>query len=424
MPCASGSGMVQGENMTSARKWKNLLSSLLLVIMTAVTLLSSQTTVHAENSRFIRKKDNQMRGIWFSYRDYAELGLSVSLEEEAYRKNVDRFLDEASKYRINTVFLHARAFNDAFWRSRSFKASKYLGGDEFLTAWEAYDEYDPFGVFLEEAHKYGVEVHAWLNPYRVSHDYYHDPADEDSTKIILVAVRELLELESSGEKIDGIHLDDYFYHADRGYYKPGAPNDRYAVVSSEGERPSDGQYLVVTPEEKRENINRMVRQVYNLVSNADRTFGISPAGNYENCMNSGADIDAWLSEEGYVDYIMPQIYWTNQWGGGGNVTMFSDRLDLFLEKKKNNTKFYVGLALYKTDGADGGDPGWTRKDTNLMEQIAELEDKDTDGYVFFSAQYLFKDCARDELSWLAKATSIRLSPEGTGFSQPIVVAGM
>lgn len=409
--------------MTSARKWKNLLSSLLLMILTAVTLLSSQTAVHAENSRPFSKEDEQMRGIWLSYRDYAELGLSVSLEEDEYRDNVDSFLEEASKYGINTVFLHARAFNDAFWRSPSFNASKYIGGDEQLTAWEAYDKYDPFGVFLEEAHRYGVQVHAWLNPYRVSQDYYHDPADEDSTGIILLAVRELLALESSEEKIDGIHLDDYFYHAARGYYKPGTPNDRYAIVSSEGERPSCGQCLVVTPEQKRGNVNRMVRAVYRLVSDADRTFGISPAGNYDNCMNSGADIDTWLSEEGYVDYIMPQIYWTNQWGGGGNVTMFSDRLDLFLEKKKNNAKFYVGLALYKTEGADAGDPGWNWKDTNLMEQISELEDKDADGYVFFSAQYLFKDCAADELSWLAKAAAARLSPGETRSCQPVVAEG-
>ena len=194
--------------MTSARKWKILLSSLLLVILTAVTLLSSQTAVYAVNSRDIFKEDEQMRGIWFSYRDYDELGLSVSIEEVAYREKVDRFLEEASKYRINTVFLHARAFNDAFWRSRSFRASKYIGGDETLTAWEAYDEYDPFGVFLEEAHRYGVQIHAWLNPYRVSQDYYHDPADEDSTKIIFTAVRELLELESNGEKIVGIHPND------------------------------------------------------------------------------------------------------------------------------------------------------------------------------------------------------------------------
>ncbi|MDO5132171.1 MAG: family 10 glycosylhydrolase [Eubacteriales bacterium] len=386
--------------MTFEQKRKKPLSSVLLIILTAVILLFPLTAAHAEDGRAGAAEDDQMRGIWLSFKDYAELGLSVSIEEDAYRENVDRFLDEASKYSINTVFLHVRAFNDAFWRSRSFNASKYIGGDEILTAWEAYDRYDPLGVFLEEAHRYGVEVHAWLNPYRVSEDYYYDPADEDSTEIILMAVRELLEFRSSGEKIDGIHLDDYFYNAPVGYYKPRTPYDRYAIVSSENERPSSGRYLVVTPDEKRENINRMVRKVYQLVSHADRTFGISPPGNYDNAMNSGADIDTWLSEEGYVDYVMPQIYWTNQWGGG--TTMFSDRLDLFLEKRNNRAKFYVGLALYKTGTYDAGDPGWSRKDTNLIEQINELEDKGADGYVFFSAQHLFKDFAAGELSRLTK----------------------
>lgn len=385
--------------MISGKKYKKLLAYLLMLILAAGTLFCPQTEAYARKSHAASAKDDQMRGIWLSYKDYAELGLSVSLDEDEYRENVDKFLEEAAKYRINAVFLHARAFNDAFWRSRSFNASKYIGGDEILTAWDAYDEYDPFGVFLEEAHEYGMELHAWLNPYRVSQDYYYDPADEDSIEIVLMAVRELLAFESGGEKIDGIHLDDYFYHAAKGYCKPRTPHDRYAIVGSEGERPSGGQYVVVTPEEKRENVNRMVKKVHKLVSNEGRVFGISPAGNYDNCMNSGADIDTWLSDKGYVDYLMPQIYWTNQWGG--NTPMFSDRLDLFLEKRKNHAKFYVGLALYKTEGGDSGDPGWSRKDTNLQEQIEELEDKGADGYVLFSAKYLFKNCAAGELSNLA-----------------------
>ena len=383
-----------------SKKTMTLLTLLTAVILSACFVFGPKTAVYAADSRIAGSEESQMRGIWLSFKDYAELGLSVSLREDEYRENVDRFLEEALKYRINAVFLHARAFNDAFWRSPSFNASKYIGGDEILTAWEAYGEYDPFGVFLEEAHRYGIELHAWLNPYRVSEDYYYDPADEDSIEIVLMAVRELLALESSGEKIDGIHLDDYFYHAPVGYYRPRTPYDRYVIVGSESERPLSGQYLVVTPEEKRENVNRMVREVWRLVSNAGRTFGISPAGNYDNCMNSGADIDTWLSEEGYIDYIMPQIYWTNQWGGG--TAMFSDRLDQFLEKRRNSAKFYVGLALYKTDGSDTGDPGWSRKDTNLVEQIAELEDSGADGYVFFSAQHLFKGFAEAELSHLRK----------------------
>lgn len=381
---------------------------LMMLLLAAGGVLFPQIPIQAadvsfsnpEDSSSAGREDPRMRGIWLSYEEYAPLGLSVFDSEEAYRENADRFLAAAWKYRINTVFLHARAFDDAFWRSKTFLASKYVGGDESLTAAEAYEKFDPFGVFLEEAHKYGIAVHAWLNPYRVTFDYFYDPGDDASTERLLTAVRELLAYESNGEKIDGIHIDDYFYHARKGYFRVGNTADTYAIAGSESERPAGGSSIVVPPAEKRANVNKMVRAVYDAVSEAGRTFGISPEGNYENDMNAGADIDTWLSEEGYLDYIIPQIYWSNQWGTGNeaNTTMYTNRLDQFLGKRKNNAKFYVGLALYRTEAAHAsGDPGWQRKTTNLAEQIAELESKGADGYACFSAQYLFRSCAAGEL---------------------------
>ena len=377
-----------------------LLSIILTSVLSAGILYINAADISSDNILSENDADDsQMRGIWLSYNEYAPLGLSIFDSEEAYRENADRFLEEAKKYGINTVFLHARAFDDAFWRSKTFHASKYIGGDTTLIAEKAYEEFDPFGVFLEEAHKYGLQVHAWLNPYRVNLDYFYDPADDLSTERILTAVRELLAFESNGEKVDGIHIDDYFYHARKGYYKLGKPSYRYAIVGSKDDKPQSGKYFVVTPAEKRANVNKMIKEVYKVVAEADSIFGISPAGNYDNDMKDGADIDTWLSEDGYLDYIIPQIYWSNQWGEDGNTTMYSDRLNLFLEKKKNSAKFYVGLALYKTEESKAvNDPGWHMKSTNLTEQIAELENKGADGYVFFSAQYLFRKCAADELS--------------------------
>lgn len=368
-------------------------SALSLILVMAVMALLPRPFALAQDSG-----QRPMRGVWLSYGDYAPLGLSVLSSEAAYRDNADRFLAEVAKYGINTVFLHARAFDDAFWRSETFRASRYVGGDEGLTAAQAYSDFDPFGIFLEEAHGYGLEVHAWLNPYRVSSEYYYDPADNASTARILTAVKELLAYESHGERVDGIHFDDYFYHATQGYYRIGNPSEKYAVVGSEDERTDGDGCLVVTPEEKRANVNAMVRAVYRAVSAADRTFGISPAGNYDNDMKDGVDIDTWLTEEGYLDYIIPQIYWSNQWGEGGDVPMYSDRLDLFLGKRNRDVRFYVGLALYRTDPSNAtNDPGWGQRDTILAEQIAELEKKGADGYVFFSAQYFFRSCAEAEL---------------------------
>ena len=121
------------------------------------------------------------------------------------------FITNMAQYGINTVYLHVRAFDDAFWKSSSFRASGYVGGDESLTAEEAYP-FDPAGVFLEEAANLGISVHAWINPYRVSRSYYLDPADPGTLERIMTAVYELLDL-----GFDGIHMDDYFYHAPSGY---------------------------------------------------------------------------------------------------------------------------------------------------------------------------------------------------------------
>ena len=135
----------------------------------------------------------------------------------------------------------------------------------------------------------------------------------------------------------------------KGYHKPDHADEPYAIVDSEENKPEDGEYLVVTPEEKRAHVNALVRKVYDLVHENGRIFRISPAGNYNNDMKDGADIDTWLTKDGYLDYIIPQIYWSNQWGEDAAVTMFTDRLDMFLEKRYNNVGLYVGLALYRTD---------------------------------------------------------------------------
>ena len=418
--------MLSGNSSKKTPAFLVIMTAALCVFFGLMVIISGQTDVYAagrsginaegrsdfdaENNSSVDKADGSaatpgypaahpIRGIWLSFEDYPALGLSLSVDEATYRSNADRFLTKAQACGINTVFLHARAFDDAFWRSGSFHASKHVGGDESLPAAVAYDKFDPFGVFLEEAHRYGIEVHAWLNPYRVSMDYYLDPADDASTERVLTAVKELLVYESNGEKVDGIHLDDYFYNAATGYFRLGNPSDLYVITDSEGAVPESGKYAVVTPAEKRANVNKMVKELCRVVHEAGRTFGISPGGNYDNDMRDGADIDTWLSEDGYIDYIIPQIYWSNQYGEDGDTTMYSDRLNLFLEKRKNRAAFYVGLALYKTEEARAaGDPGWRLKSTNLADQIAELESKGADGYVLFCAKYLFESCAAQELS--------------------------
>ena len=325
---------------------------------------------------------SEVTGVWISYGDFEPLGLSQKSEKD-FRANAVKFLTDVKAYGVNTIYFHARAFDDATWKSSTFHASANLvSKDKAAGIAEDIYTYDPMGVFLEETHKAGMTFHAWMNPYRVTHDYFYDPAKTSSQDRILKAVDELLTYD-----IDGIHFDDYFYHAGKGYCTVENPDDSYEIT--------------ISAKEKRKYVNQIVLAVHKKAAEKGKLFGISPQGNYENDMNSGADIDTWLSdtENRYIDYVIPQIYWSNQWGSDGKTTMFTDRLDLFLAKKTNNVKFYVGLALYKTGkGGEGDTIGWTGKSTNLVEQIRELQTKKADGYVYFSAQDFYDSHAKNELA--------------------------
>ncbi len=344
----------------------------------------------------VQGSDSQLRGVWISYEDFAPLGLSRKTEAQ-YRENAVKFLNTVKGYGVNTVFFHARAFDDATWKSATFHASSYLVDENRAAkkASEAYD-YDPLGVFLEETHKQGMEFHAWLNPYRISTKYFYDPGVASSQNRILTAVDELLTYD-----LDGIHFDDYFYHASKGYCTVENPSDYYSIIAKESESHSLDDSIVVPAKNKRMNVNQIVLAVHKKTAQKGKLFGISPQGNYDNDMVSGADVDTWMTDtqNQYIDYIIPQIYWSNQWGKDGSTTMYSDRLDLFLGKKKNSVKFYVGLALYRTGiGGDNDTIGWTTKDTNLVEQIKELQSKKADGYVYFSAMDFYKNHAAKELA--------------------------
>nr|MCR5545846.1 family 10 glycosylhydrolase [Lachnospiraceae bacterium] len=234
-------------------------------------------------------EDEEMRGIWVSFKDYESLGM-VNKNEKIYIKNVKKFVKTAKKKKFNTIFLHVRAYDDAIWMSDTFAASEYLTkkASRSKTAAETYS-YDPLEDFIEVAAAYGLEVHAWLNPYRVTDTMYLNPAKKTNMNRVKTAVKELMEYD-----IAGIHFDDYFYHSQGGYISSYKSTDVYSKD--------------ITAKKKRINVNKLVKSVYKLVHKNNLVFGISPQGNFDNDMNSGADVESWLSKDGYVDYVAPQIY--------------------------------------------------------------------------------------------------------------------
>ena len=353
------------------------------LVLLSLSILISALSVCIPGRAYASDNLDNMKGIWLSCYDYAKLGMS-NASEEKYVKKVDEFLEAAAKYKLNTVFLHVRSFDDAIWLSDTFPACSYLksSANRSVPASETY-AYDPLALFIEEASEYGIEVHAWMNPYRITLNQFLDPGKSANQKRVKKAIKELLNYD-----IAGIHFDDYFYHSQGGFVKNYKSDKIYARD--------------ITPDKKRANVNKLIRSVYKLCSKNNLTFGISPQGNYDNDMNSGADVQTWLSQEGYVDYVAPQIYWTNQYGSDGKTTMFTDRLNQFNSLHTNSARMYVGLALYRCGVDFSYDRGWISSGKNMKKQIKEAKKKGWNGYIMFSASNLFNSESAKERKNLLK----------------------
>lgn len=343
------------KDMMKRRQMLKIEAAVFLLII-AVMLLPM---CHRESGK---SADDGVVGVWISYGDFKTLGL-YNQNEDDFCKNAEAFLEVAESYGVNTVYFHVRAFRDAVYRSQYFPMASYV--------WDrsADIDYDPLKIMVELAHEHDMELHAWMNPYRnTSFDTeILDPALKETREEILLCVSEVLD----NYDVDGIHFDDYFYE--------------------------EGNTL--SEEEKKKQVNKMVKAVYKKVHAAGRNlvFGISPAGNTAYCESIGADIETWLSEEGYVDYIIPQIYWTDEHTAPWRDNMFTDTLDEWISLNENGTDIYIGLAAYKAGTAEDADPGWENNSGNLAQQVQQIREKNCDGYVFFSAYDFYRNSADEEL---------------------------
>ena len=305
-------------------------------------------------------------------------------------------------YGINTIFFQVRSHDNAAWRSKTFNASRYLAGSDGAqeTGYEAYS-YDPLKLLVRLTHKYGMELHAWLNPYRTSdYTFFYDPGKASTKKRVLKAVKEVLKYD-----VDGIHIDDYFYNAVSGYVTVKKPKEYYSIIANKGDAHKYSKYKVVSYAKRKKKVNELVREIYSLCHQKNIVFGISPAGDTGNCERGGADIKTWLNSGGYLDYIVPQCYWSDEYGTSGAVSEYTNSLKEWKALNKLGKKMYIGLALYKTGSIISYDPGWKNHSNNLKKQIKKLRKYGMKGFVFFSAIDFYESHAVDELKKVKKLLS-------------------
>lgn len=343
-----------------------------------------------------------MRGVWVSTVYNIDYPSAQGLTADQLRSEADTILDNIAQMGLNTVFLQVRPSADALYDSDIFPASRYVSG----TVGQAPDgDFDVLAYWVEAAHARGLQLHTWLNPYRITKDSQseYDALPDDSpakqhpewTVVYednyyfnpgLPAVQELV-VDGAAEivqnyDVDGIHLDDYFY--------PGTDFADEATFARYGKDFDDiGDW-------RRNNVNELIAALDETLHEIDPTlsFGVSPAGIWDNKANNpkGSDTNGrssyaeiycdsveWINS-GTVDYICPQLYWSI----GYEIADFEVLVNWWQQiVATSDVALYIGIGAYRAAEAEPGDT-WYGTD-ELQRQLTLLDNSiDIQGEVFFS----------------------------------------
>lgn len=326
----------------------------------------------------------EIKGVFLSY---IEINKYIKNDNyEISKNNIKKIISNIKSMNLNTIILQVRSSSDSIYNSKIYPKSLYLVNNE-------YDNYyDVLAYFIDEAHKYNIKIIAWINPYRVrtteninnitdknpaykylntdtiyiNNGVFYNPSKKEVTDLIIKGVEEVLEYD-----IDGLLFDDYFY-----------PN---ANIDEKDYQEHIKYNDYVSPENYRlEVINNMIKKVYKKCKEKNILFGISPDGNIENNYTTHyADVKTWMSKEGYIDFIMPQIYY-------GFYNSSRDYINTLKEWENNllneNIDLYVALAFYKVGQYDkyarDGKNEWLENDDIIMREI--LLSRNTKKYKGFS----------------------------------------
>ena len=286
-------------------------------------------------------------------------------------------LDDAQSAGIQTVYFQVRPSCDALYKSDLFPWSSCLCGG---AGQAPSGGFDPLRYWVKQAHKRGMRLEAWVNPYRicagsnaaetfsslpksspakqhadwvVQYDggYYFDPGLPEVRQLIVDGVQEIVE----NYRVDGIQFDDYFY--------PGEDFDDSNSYAAYGGDFSD------KADWRRDNVNQLVQDVYTVVHDCAKqegcVFGISPSGiwkngyggdtgsntrGFEHYSQCYADSVTWI-QNGWVDYICPQVYWEI----GNDAADFEELVNWWSGiVRGTDTELYIGLAAYKIGDAESG----------------------------------------------------------------------
>ncbi|MCX6151777.1 MAG: family 10 glycosylhydrolase [Ignavibacteriales bacterium] len=328
---------------------------LLLVMISSIQMLYAQSN----------PPKREMRGVWVASLGIdwpSSVGTSLSTIQ-AQKQSISDLFENHKKLNMNAIFFHIRPHCDAVYKSSIEPWSQYLTGTQGVAPVDP--DYDPLTVAIEEAHKRGMELHAWLNPYRAllssgnissvsaqhvikkhpewiikcsgSEYRFLDPGNPRVRDYLITVIMDIVRRYD----LDGIHFDDYFYpYSDYGTFNDDASYSKYKYG------------FTSKTSWRKNNVNLLLKMINDSIKAVKPylKFGISPSGNPS--VNTGiyCDPSAWLkgtytdtlgvahTDGPYIDYILPQLYWVRYNNQLPNWSTTS-----FL----NNRHLYIGHAAYR-----------------------------------------------------------------------------
>lgn len=317
----------------------------------------------------------ELRGAWIA--TYANIDWPNRTQTpEQQRAAFINIVDHHKATGLNVLFIQVRSQCDAMYPSEIDPWSADLTGTQGVGPNPAWD---PMQFMIEECHKRGIEFHAWINPYRAVANANNLPnfaaghvakqhpewlLSQGTLRVLdpgLPAVRDYISSVINDivrrYDVNGIHFDDYFY-------PPAAPAGTTPFNDS-ASFAADPRGFSNRADWRRDNVNLLIKRVYDSIKTIKPwvKFGVSPSGIYRNSTNpdigsptSGlehyttlyADTRRWL-QEGWVDYIMPQVYWYIGQPGANYAMLIP-----WWNNNAAGRHIYIGMAGYKVnDPAQG-----------------------------------------------------------------------
>ena len=377
-----------------------------IIITVLLTILAILVLINNNTSKSVTPKETEYRGVFYSYLEFQSN--IQGKDSNSIKKEVDNVIQNMKDNHLNMLLLHVRPFADAIYDSFYFPYSRILTGSSDKKL-----DFDILEYFIEKAHAANITVHAWINPYRISNTadisvikedtYYYkwtntecikviedkgvffNPSCSEVRTLIVKGVEELI----NSYKVDGIIFDDYFY-----------PSQEIDLVSYLTYQSTGGQLTL--SDYRLLQVNTLIEEVYKTVKKKDSNllFGISPEGNINNNYELNyADTKKWASVKGYVDYLMPQIYF----GFENERRPYLNTLDEWNNLFQNDIFMIPALAFYKVGQVDNyakaGSNEWINNHDIIKKQVLSSRLKPAyKGFSLFRYNNLLDPNNKEELN--------------------------